>query len=87
MEGTRALAQGNFDYKLSEDGVEEIRELSRAFDRMRIELRRTQSELIDSERLATIGRMASSISHDLQTLSLRNVRQRGVYERWSNSPV
>ena len=64
--GTRALAQGNFDYKLSEDGVEEIRELSRAFDRMRIELRRTQSELIDSERLATIGRMASSISHDLR---------------------
>jgi signal transduction histidine kinase len=33
---------------------------------MRIELRRTQSELIDSERLATIGRMASSISHDLR---------------------
>jgi signal transduction histidine kinase len=66
VEGTRALAQGNFDYKLSEDGVEEIRELSRAFDRMRIELRRTQSELIDSERLATIGRMASSISHDLR---------------------
>jgi signal transduction histidine kinase len=64
--GTRALAHGNFDYKLSEDGVEEIRELSRAFDRMRIELRRTQSELIDSERLATIGRMASSISHDLR---------------------
>ncbi len=66
VEGTRALARGNFDYKLSEDGVEEIRELSRAFDRMRIELRRTQSELIDSERLATIGRMASSISHDLR---------------------
>jgi signal transduction histidine kinase len=66
VEGTRALAQGNFDYKLSEDGVEEIRELSRAFDHMRIELRRTQSELIDSERLATIGRMASSISHDLR---------------------
>jgi signal transduction histidine kinase len=64
--GTRALAQGNFNYRLSEDGVEEIRELSRAFDHMRIELRRTQSELIDSERLATIGRMASSISHDLR---------------------
>ena len=64
--GTRELAQGNFDYRLSEDGVEEIRELSRAFERMRIELRRTQAELIDSERLATIGRMASSISHDLR---------------------
>ena len=38
VEGTRALALGNFDYRLSEDGVEEIRELSRAFERMRIEL-------------------------------------------------
>jgi signal transduction histidine kinase len=64
--GTRELARGNFEYRLSEDGVEEIRELSRAFERMRVELRRTQAELIDSERLATIGRMASSISHDLR---------------------
>jgi signal transduction histidine kinase len=66
VEGTRALALGNFDYRLSEDGVEEIRELSRAFERMRVEMKRTQNELIDSERLATIGRMASSISHDLR---------------------
>src|SRR5258708_29724023 len=64
--GTRALAQGNFDYQLSEDGADEVRELSRAFERMRIQLRRTQRELLDSERLATIGRMASSISHDLR---------------------
>lgn len=66
VEGTRALAQGNFDYRLSEEGVAEIRELSRAFERMRVELHRTQTELLDSERLATIGRMASSISHDLR---------------------
>jgi signal transduction histidine kinase len=66
VEGTRALAQGNFEYSLSKDGAEEIRELSWAFDRMRIELRTAQSELIDTERLATIGRMASSISHDLR---------------------
>ncbi len=64
--GTRALAQGNFDYQLSEDGAEEIRELSRAFERMRVQLRQSQKELLDSERLATIGRMASSISHDLR---------------------
>jgi signal transduction histidine kinase len=66
VEGARALAKGNFGYRLSEDGVEEIRELSRAFERMRVELQRTQNDLLDSERLATIGRMASSISHDLR---------------------
>jgi signal transduction histidine kinase len=66
VRGTRELARGNFEYRLSEDGVEEIRELSWAFERMRVELCRAQAELIDSERLATIGKMASSISHDLR---------------------
>ena len=33
---------------------------------MRAGLQETQRKLIDSERLATIGRMASSISHDLR---------------------
>jgi signal transduction histidine kinase len=37
-----------------------------AFDRMRTSLQTTQRELLDAERLATIGRMASSISHDLR---------------------
>jgi signal transduction histidine kinase len=64
--GTRALAMGNFEYQLSEGGAEEVRELSRSFEHMRVELRRTQKELLDAERLATIGRMASSISHDLR---------------------
>jgi signal transduction histidine kinase len=33
---------------------------------MRADLQKSQRELLDSERLATIGRMASSISHDLR---------------------
>jgi signal transduction histidine kinase len=64
--GTRALARGDFDYHLSTDGAIEVRELGLAFDRMRGELKRTQDELIESDRLATIGRMASSVSHDLR---------------------
>jgi signal transduction histidine kinase len=64
--GTRALARGNFDYRFSTDGAIEVRELGFAFDRMRSELKRTQSELIESDRLATIGRMARSVSHDLR---------------------
>ena len=64
--GTRALARGDFDYRLSTEGAIEVRELGLAFDRMRSELKRTQNELIESDRLATIGRMASSVSHDLR---------------------
>ncbi len=48
------------------DGAAEVRELALAFDRMRGELKRTHRELLESDRLATIGRMASSVSHDLR---------------------
>ncbi len=66
VDGARALGKGDYAYKLSDDGAEEVRELSRAFERMRVELQRTHKDLLNAERLATIGRMASSISHDLR---------------------
>ena len=64
--GVRALEHGDFTYRLEEHGSDEVAELTRAFNRMRSSLLQTQRELLDSERLATIGRMASSISHDLR---------------------
>jgi signal transduction histidine kinase len=64
--GTRALGAGNFDYHLGHAGVREIRELGDAFDLMRRRLRAMGEELLAAERLATIGQMASSISHDLR---------------------
>jgi signal transduction histidine kinase len=64
--GVRALEQGDFSYPLEPRGGDEVAEVTTAFDRMRATLRRAQQELVDSERLATIGRMASSISHDLR---------------------
>lgn len=64
--GVRALEKGDFAYFLDDRGEDEIAELTGAFDRMRVSLKKTQQELLDAERLATIGRMASSISHDLR---------------------
>jgi signal transduction histidine kinase len=64
--GVRALEEGDFHYKLDPRGNDEVAELTRAFSRMRDSLLKTQQELLEAERLATIGRMASSISHDLR---------------------
>ena len=64
--GVRALEQGDFAYPLHASGGDEVAEVTGTFDRMRINLQKTQRELLDAERLATIGRMASSISHDLR---------------------
>jgi len=64
--GVRALEQGDYEYPLNARGGDEVAEVTGTFDRMRKNLQKTQRELLDAERLATIGRMASSISHDLR---------------------
>ena len=64
--GVRALEAGDFYHPLDSRGGDEVAELTRAFDRMRASLLKTQQDLLESEQLATIGRMASSISHDLR---------------------
>ena len=66
VEGVRALEKGDFTYALDARGGDEVAEVTRAFNRMRASLQKTQQELLEAERLATIGRMASSISHDLR---------------------
>ena len=66
VEGVRALEHGNFAFPLEARGGDEVAEVTGTFDRMRTNLQKTQRELLDAERLATIGRMASSISHDLR---------------------
>ena len=47
-------------------GTREIRELSGAFLAMSEHIREKNQALVDAERLATIGRMASSVSHDFR---------------------
>jgi signal transduction histidine kinase len=64
--GVRALEGGDFHHPLETRGGDEVAELTRAFDRMRTSLLKSQRDLLESEQLATIGRMASSISHDLR---------------------
>ncbi len=64
--GVRALEVGDFHHPLDSRGGDEVAELTQAFDRMRASLQKSQRDLLEAEQLATIGRMASSISHDLR---------------------
>jgi signal transduction histidine kinase len=61
-----AFGVGDGKYRIPRYGTREVRQLSRAFAGMRKEIRQANRALLESERLATIGRMASSISHDLR---------------------
>ncbi len=64
--GVKAFGEGNSEHSLPAGGTQEVRYLSRVFAQMRDEIEKTHRALLESERLATIGRMASSVSHDLR---------------------
>ncbi len=64
--GVRAFAVGDSAHLLPYRGTREVRELSTAFARMRRETLQANQAVLESERLATIGRMAGSVSHDLR---------------------
>ena len=66
VSGVKALEQGDYDFPLDERGGDEVATLTAAFNRMRHQLQATQRQLLETERMATIGRMANTISHDLR---------------------
>lgn len=62
----QAFGFGDVGHRVPGHGTQEVRELSTAFTSMRSEIQKANQAVLDSERLATIGRMASSVSHDLR---------------------
>jgi signal transduction histidine kinase len=61
-----AFGVGDGEHRVPQHGTHEVRQLSTAFAAMRNEIQQANRALLESERLATIGRMASSVSHDLR---------------------
>jgi signal transduction histidine kinase len=77
-DGTRRIARGEFDQRLSVTGDAEISAVAREFNEMAIELdgiyrtleRRiveTSRELARSERLASVGFLAAGVAHEIST--------------------
>lgn len=62
----RAFGLGDKTHDVPGHGTQEVRELSSSFEAMRNEIESANAKVLESERLATIGRMASSVSHDLR---------------------
>jgi len=62
----KAFGLGDMKHSVPRQGTQEVRQLSTSFVRMRAEIQKANQAVLESERLATIGRMASSVSHDLR---------------------
>ncbi len=63
---TANIAHGNFDIDLSVKTGDEVESLASAVTRMANDLKSYRAELLRSAKLATIGEMASEISHEIQ---------------------
>jgi signal transduction histidine kinase len=60
------VARQNYDYRVPVQSQDELGRLAATFNAMCASLQSARRELIRQERISTIGRMASSIVHDLR---------------------
>lgn len=60
------VAQQNYDARVEVEGDDELARLGRTFNSMCTSIQSAREDLIRHERMSTIGRMATSIVHDLR---------------------
>jgi HAMP domain-containing protein len=79
--GVQAFGEGDPKHLLPSGGTQEVRYLSRIFAEMRDEIQKKNRALVDSERLATIGRMAALYRMICGTTWRRSTRMRSSSHR------
>jgi signal transduction histidine kinase len=60
------IAKGNYDARVPVSGSDELGRLGQTFNSMCASIRHARDELIRHERIATVGRLSTSIIHDLR---------------------
>jgi signal transduction histidine kinase len=60
------VSRQNYNYSVAIRGDDELGRLAKTFNTMCASIRRAREELIRQERIATIGRLSTSIVHDLR---------------------
>ncbi len=64
-EGTTRVASGDFDHTIPSRSEDEIGQLADSFNKMTHRLKEIQYQLLQSEKLASIGKLAATIAHEI----------------------
>ena len=65
-DGARRIAAGDYASRISEKGPAEVADLAREFNSMGRAVEERERELVRSERLAAVGKMAAMITHEVR---------------------
>jgi two-component system NtrC family sensor kinase len=64
-EGTTKVAAGDFDHSIPPRSEDEIGQLAKSFNTMTRRLKEVQYQLLQSEKLASIGKLSATIAHEI----------------------
>lgn len=62
---TRQVAEGDWSVRVPVDGYQEMRTLAVSFNTMVGTLRETQEQLVQKEKLASVGQLAAGVAHEI----------------------
>ncbi|MEK7485625.1 MAG: ATP-binding protein [Planctomycetota bacterium] len=87
----KQIAHGDWEKNLTVQTSDEVGELAQSFNLMLQELRHTQSELLQAEKLATLGKITARVAHEIRNpltsirMILQNAKRRIEQQQFPSS--